>query len=86
MRAINSFLSWVRKEGEKVEARAPLPTIGRPVIDVLTPAEIQAMEDVADNERDKLIVRLLADTGIRVSELLGLRSRTSSRATAGTPS
>jgi site-specific recombinase XerD len=73
MRAINSFLSWVRKEGEKVEARAPLPKVGRPVIDVLTRAEIQAMEDAADNERDKLIVRLLADTGIRVSELLGLR-------------
>jgi integrase len=32
--------------------------------DVLTRAEIQAMEDAANNERDKLIVRLLADTGI----------------------
>jgi integrase len=43
------------------------------VIDVLTRAEIQAMEDAADNERDKLIVRLLADTGIRWSEMLALR-------------
>jgi site-specific recombinase XerD len=74
MRAINSFLAWVRKEGEKVEAKAPLPKLSRPVIDVLTRAEIQAMEDAADNERDKLIVRLLADTGIRLSELLGLRT------------
>jgi site-specific recombinase XerD len=74
MRAINSFLSWVRKEGEKVEAKAPLPKLSRPVIDVLTRAEIQAMEDAADNERDKLIVRLLADTGTRLSELLGVRT------------
>jgi integrase len=73
MRAINSFLNWARKEGEKVEAKAPLPKLTRPVIDVLTRAEIQAMEDAADNERDKLIVRLLADTGIRRSELLALR-------------
>jgi len=28
---------------------------------------------VATTERDKLIIRLLADTGIRVSELPGLR-------------
>ena len=32
------------------------------------------MEDAAASERDKLIVRLLADTGIRLSELLGLRT------------
>jgi integrase len=74
MRAINSFLAWVRKEGEKVEAKAPLPKLSRPVIDVLTRSEIQAMEDAAASERDKLIVRLLADTGIRLSELLGLRT------------
>jgi integrase/recombinase XerD len=74
MRAINSFLAWARKEGEKVEAKAPLPKLTRPVIDVLSRTEIQAMEDAADNERDKLIVRVLADTGIRLSELLGLRT------------
>ena len=30
------------------------------------------MEDAAESERDKLIVRILADTGLRVGELLGL--------------
>jgi integrase/recombinase XerD len=64
----------VRKEGEKVDAKAPLPKLSRPVIDVLSRSEIQAMEDAAASERDKLIVRLLADTGIRLSELLGLRT------------
>jgi integrase/recombinase XerD len=40
---------------------------------VLSREEIQAIEDVAGNERDKLIIRVLADTGARVGELLGLR-------------
>ena len=31
------------------------------------------MEDAAGNERDKLIVRILADCGLRLAELLGLR-------------
>jgi len=39
---------------------------------VLSRDEIQAMEDAAVTERDKLIVRLLADTGIRVGELVRL--------------
>ncbi len=32
------------------------------------------MEHAARTERDKLIIRLLADTGLRVGELLGLRA------------
>jgi integrase len=37
------------------------------------PGEIQALEDAAKTERDKLMIRLMADTGMRVSELLSLR-------------
>jgi integrase len=39
------------------------------VLDVLTREEIRRIEDAADNERDKLIVRVLADTDICVGEL-----------------
>ena len=42
------------------------------VLNVLSREEIRAIEDAATTERDKLIVRVLADTGLRVSELLGL--------------
>ena len=35
---------------------------------------VQAMEDIASTERDKLIIRTLADTGIRVGELVKLRT------------
>jgi len=42
---------------------------------VLSREEIQQLEDAAGAERDGLIVRLLADTGIRVGELVQLRVR-----------
>jgi integrase/recombinase XerD len=39
----------------------------------LTPEEVQAMIDAAGNLRDKLVVSLLYCTGVRVSELVGIR-------------
>jgi integrase/recombinase XerD len=43
------------------------------ILEVLSREEIAAMEDAARTERDKLIIRTLADTGIRVGELVKLR-------------
>ncbi len=40
---------------------------------MLSRHEMQRIEELASRERDKLIVRILADTGIRLGELLGLR-------------
>jgi integrase len=74
MRAINSFLTWARAQGEASAARGRLPSMRKRVLDTLTRDEIQAMEDAATSERDKLIVRLLADTGLRLGELLALRA------------
>lgn len=73
-RAINHFLNWARREGEKVEARAELPRLPKRLVEVVSREEVQRMEDAARSERDKLIVRLLADAGLRVGELLALRS------------
>jgi len=73
-RAVNHFLSWARQAGEMrgtAKARAPRPD--RKLLDVLSRREIQRLEDAAVAERDKLIIRVLANTGIRVSELLGAR-------------
>ncbi len=72
VRSINVFLSWAQSEGEAVAARAKAPKTTKRLIDVLSREEIAAMEDAAPTERDKLIVRVLADTGIRVGELVGL--------------
>ena len=73
MRAINQFLAWAAGEGEAVTAKAQLPRLPKKLIDVLTRDELQAMEDAAQTDRDRLLVRVLADTGIRVGELVGLR-------------
>jgi len=72
VRAINTFLAWAAKEGEAVTARAQRPRLDRRVLDVLSREEIRTMEERAGNERDKLIVRLLADSGIRLGELIKL--------------
>ncbi|MBO0701462.1 MAG: tyrosine-type recombinase/integrase [Candidatus Dormibacteraeota bacterium] len=72
-RTLNGFLSWARKEGERVVARGQLPKLPQRVVRTLSRQEIQRIEDHASNERDALIVRLLADTGIRVGELCALR-------------
>jgi integrase len=46
----------------------------RRLLDVRSRDEIQALEDAAVSERDKLIIRFLADTGMRAGELVGLRT------------
>lgn len=72
--SVNWWLRWLHKEGElRADAKAEVPRRPQRVLDVLNRDELQAMEDSASTERDKLIIRLLADTGMRVSELLGLR-------------
>lgn len=74
MRHINYFLSWLHREGEvqkRVKGRV-LPEISR-AAQVLDDRELVMLEKAATHERDRLIIRILADTGIRVSELTTLR-------------
>lgn len=75
VKAVRSFLAWARSEGEQVAAEAKLPRLPQRLIQVLDRAEVQRIEDAADSERDKLIVRILADSGLRVGELVKLRER-----------
>jgi integrase/recombinase XerD len=72
VRAINTFLAWAKDSGETIGARAQRPKLERRILAVLTRKEIEAMEDAAALERDKLIVRTLGDSGIRLGELLKL--------------
>ena len=72
LHSVNTFLKWCAKEGEAVAAKAATPKAPRRILPVLSRDEINSLERAAGNERDKLIVRVLADTGIRVAELAGL--------------
>lgn len=70
------FLGWAADpEGgaATVGASPKLPKKVKVMVDVLSRDEIQRMENAAKTERDKLIVRILADCGLRLGELLGLR-------------
>lgn len=72
VRNVNLFLNWCRREGIVGQVRAQSPKLPRRVLEVLSREEINRLEDVARSERDKVIVRLLADTGMRAGELVGL--------------
>ena len=73
LRAVNGFLSWARREGLAAEAKSHLPKLPKKLVEVLSREEIARLEDGARSYRDKLIIRVLADTGIRAGELCGLR-------------
>ncbi|MGH7866486.1 MAG: tyrosine-type recombinase/integrase [Candidatus Dormibacteraceae bacterium] len=77
VRVVNQMVSWARSD-PYMDAKLPnckvkLPKLGRPVKNILTREEILLLEDTAKAERDKLIVRVFGETGIRVGELLKLR-------------
>lgn len=75
LRTLGSFIRWAQSDdaiSAKVKTHQPMRE--HKLLETLTRAEIAKMEGVADSQRDKLIVRLLADTGMRLGELLGLRA------------
>jgi integrase len=71
-RAANQFVKWYAElhdtTGAKVKLRKPP---GRKVI-TLDREQIALLERTADTERDRVIVRLLADTGMRPGELVAI--------------
>jgi integrase/recombinase XerD len=72
VRVVRQFLTWCRVEGGTVNAKPQLPRLPERVVEALSRDEIERLELAAPTERDKLIIRLLADTGIRVGELCSL--------------
>lgn len=74
-RHVRQFLKWAKRQGEfSGKAKPQLPRLPRTVREVLTRAEIDRLEGAATTERDKLMVRLLGDCGMRLGELCGLRA------------
>jgi len=69
LKGINTFLNWTRKAGPT----APMPILRKVERDVLTLREMRKLERVCPSSRDQLIIRILADTGMRESELVTMR-------------
>jgi integrase/recombinase XerD len=74
-RTVGTFIRWAQAD-DAIAAKLKLhqPEAEHKLVETLTREEITKLEDAAKTERDKLIIRLLADTGIRLGELLGLRA------------
>lgn len=71
-RAVRGFLTWCEREGEAVKARPALPRLPHRILDVLDREEIGRLIGAAPSERDRLILGILADCGLRNSELCTL--------------
>ena len=73
LKSVNQLLGWAAAEGDGEGARVKLrKPPGRKVV-VLERDQIKALERAALTERDKVIIRLLADTGLRPGELVSIR-------------
>lgn len=72
-RGIRSFLRWCKKEGEGKAALPSLPRLPRLLLDVLDRDEIDRLEAGAQTERDRLMICILGDCGLRSYELCSLR-------------
>jgi len=74
-RTVGTFVHWAQADGA-VEAKLRMhqPKPEKKLIETLSREEVTKLEDAAVTERDKVIIRLLADSGVRLGELLGLRS------------
>jgi integrase/recombinase XerD len=74
LRPLRIMLNWAKREGETVTAKPQLPRREKPVRDVLSRDEIEQLERVMVNERDKLIIRTFGDCGLRLDELTRLKA------------
>jgi integrase len=75
VRPVRQMLTWASRVGEDVRAKPQLPRCNKPVRDVLSRDEIDLMEKAVSSERDKLIIRIFGDCGLRLQELTQLTPR-----------
>lgn len=74
-RAVRALLNWCAQEGlldERVPRRMAMPRREQKVIQTLTVDQVERLLRAAQSARDKAIIAVLLDTGIRASELCGL--------------
>ncbi|HEY87140.1 MAG TPA: tyrosine-type recombinase/integrase [Dehalococcoidia bacterium] len=81
VRTLRPFFSWLYREGyteENILERLRPPRIPQKMVEVLTNGEVSNILNCIDNNttsgsRDKAVVITFLDTGLRLSELIGLK-------------
>lgn len=74
LKAVKHFLTWAQAQGAPVDGGlVQLPRARRIRRDVLTAQEVERLEQAGRNERDRLLVRILAETAMREGEVANLR-------------
>ncbi|QXJ30170.1 Site-specific tyrosine recombinase [Saccharolobus shibatae B12] len=65
--AVRRFLKWLN-----VSVKPPIPKIRRKEVKALDESQVQKILNACKRTKDKLIIRLLLDTGLRANELLSV--------------
>ncbi|MCC6621188.1 MAG: site-specific tyrosine recombinase XerD [Deltaproteobacteria bacterium] len=79
--AVRTFVAWLVREGLRPDDPSrlvPSPRLGRPLPVVLSEPEVERLVDAPDGDdpralRDRAMLELLYASGLRVSELVGVR-------------
>ena len=75
-RAIRTFCSWLYRNGYLKDNPIRLvdkPNVSRKILPSITEEQMKIVLDAADNLRDKCIVSLLFDSGLRLSEICSIK-------------
>jgi len=70
---VNTWLKFLHKEEIVRKLQIPLPKVAFKVKQALTIADIQNLLKACNTKRDRLIIRLLLDTGVRANELCNIK-------------
>jgi integrase len=76
-RAIRTFCSWLYRNGYLKDNPIRLvdkPNVTRKILPSITEQQMQIVFDAADNLRDRCIVSLLFDSGLRLSEICSIKT------------
>lgn len=75
MKAVQQLLSYLKQQQQAAvePKRVPLPLVRKVHREILSREEVDQLEAVAPRERDKLVIRLMADTGMREGEVVSIR-------------
>jgi len=76
-RAIRAFCNWATREGyikENPITRVDPPKTNKPILPSLTHEQVQHLLHTADTLRDRCIISLFADSGMRLSELASIKA------------